>query len=68
MADRDGSGFGEPNAIGSVASPGYYFSQLGTRPDGSLQYRRTSPDWEVTESWLSAQDGITWAMPALDSR
>ena len=67
VADREGSGFGEPNPIGAVASPGYYFSQVGTRPDGSLYYRRTSPDWKVTESWLSAQDGITWAAPVPDT-
>ncbi len=67
VVERQGAGFGEPRPISALARPGDYFSQLGVQPDGSLQYRRTLPDWRTTESWLSAPQGTTWGAPVPDS-
>ena len=67
VVELKGQEFGEPVSIGALARPGYYFSQLGVRGDGALQFRVTSPDWSSTESMLSAAAGNSWVAAVPDT-
>ena len=62
--ERKGDGWGEPVFMAAASLLGYYHSWVEFGPDGSLYFRRTTPDWSATETLLTRWDGRAFTAPA----
>ncbi|REJ75615.1 MAG: hypothetical protein DWQ47_09095 [Acidobacteria bacterium] len=64
MAEKTGAGWGEPTLVENVNRLGWYHSWVEFGPDGSIHFRRTSPDWSQTETLVARPDGDSFRPPA----
>lgn len=61
-ADATADGWGEPVFIG-VSEPGYYHPQPQLLRDGSLVFKRISPDWRTQQQFIARWDGQAYRSP-----
>lgn len=61
--ERAGNGWGEPVFLSSVNKLGHYHSWVELSADGALYFRRTTPDWQQTETLVARRDGQGYATP-----
>jgi hypothetical protein len=63
--DRKGEGWGEPVFMTAVNKPGYYHSWVEFGWDGAIYFRRTTPDWQSTETLMTYWKGGEFTAPVL---
>lgn len=61
-ADATDDGWGEPVFI-DVSEPGYYHAQPDLLRDGSLVFKRISPDWRTQQQFIARWDGRAYRSP-----
>lgn len=62
--ERKGDGWGEPVFLATVSTLGHYHSWVELGRDGALYFRRTTPDWQTTETLFSHWNGNAFGAPA----
>lgn len=63
MATRTADGWSEPAFLEGVTQLGAYHSQPYLARDGTLYFRRTSPDWDTTTTLVAAPAGHGFGPP-----
>jgi hypothetical protein len=63
IAERAPHGWSEPAFLDGVTQRGAYHSQPYLAPDGTLYFRRTSPDWDTTTTLVAAPAGRGFGPP-----
>jgi hypothetical protein len=64
--ERTGEGWGTPRFLHVLNLPGHYHSWPEFTPDGTLRFRRTSPDWRTTEPLVSRVRNGSFGTPSVD--
>ena len=65
MSTRNGMGWGEPVPLTALNVIGRYHSQTLFGDDGSLYFRRDSPDYRSTATYVAKWNGTTYDAPQL---
>ncbi|MGQ0646849.1 MAG: hypothetical protein ACT4P7_04720 [Gemmatimonadaceae bacterium] len=60
---RTGTGWGTPTPLTTQLRHGFYHSQVRIDRGGDLYYRRTSPDWQGTETLVARARGSVFEAP-----
>lgn len=63
LTKRVGDGWSEPELVENVNRLGWYHSWVEFGPDGSIHFRRTSPDWSQTETLVARPNGNGFSAP-----
>ena len=61
--DRHGDGWGSPVFMAKASTAGYYHSWVQFGDDGRLYFRRTTPDWALTQTLMSEWNGREYDAP-----
>ena len=61
--DKKGDGWGTPVFMAATSKLGHYHSWVEIGSDGTVYFRRSSPDWKLNESLLSRWNGKDYAAP-----
>jgi hypothetical protein len=64
-ADRNGDGWGPPVFMAKASTAGHYHSWVEFGFDGRVYFRRTTPDWKVTQSMVTNWNGREYGAPRL---
>jgi hypothetical protein len=65
FVDRKGDGWGQPVFMAAVNKVGHYHSWVEFGYDGAVYFRRTTPDWESTDTLLTRWNGREYSTPTL---
>lgn len=63
MSTRRGNGWSEPEPLTALNVIGRYHSQTVFGGDGSLYFRRDSPDYRTTTTYVAKWNGTTYDVP-----
>jgi hypothetical protein len=65
--DREGAGWGKPVFMAAATELGHYHSGPTIRPDGSVRFRRTTPDWSTQVDLITRWHDGRFQPPERDS-
>lgn len=63
--DRSGGRWGKPVFISAANTLGSYHSWPELRAGGAIYFRRTSPDWTISETFITRWNGVEYTKPEL---